>query len=62
MHPPTQNPQIFTVFGSYPIGPQGDYFPINCDLPNWEDRRDATKLGSAPVLPGAARQVQQIQH
>jgi len=62
MHHPTQNPQIFSVFGSYPIGPQGDYFPSTIGRPDSEDRRDTTKMGSAAVLPEAARQVEQIQH
>ena len=60
MHHQTQSPQIFTVFGSYPIGPQGDDFASNCDLPNREDRRDATKMGSEAVLPETARECQEI--
>ena len=60
MHHQTYPTQVFSVFGSYPIGPQGDYFPSSCDLPNREDRRDATKMGSATVLPEAARECQEI--
>ncbi len=60
MHHQAQHPQIFTVFGSYPIGPQGDYFPGNTSRPDSEDRSDTPKMGSASVLAEAARQVQQI--
>ena len=60
MHHQTQFPQIFTVFGSYPIGPQGDYFPSTISQPDSEDRCDTTKTGSAAVLPEAARECQQI--
>ena len=52
MHHQTQPPQIFTVFGSYPIGPQGDYFPSNSSRPDSEDRRGTTKVGSAAVVSG----------
>jgi hypothetical protein len=60
MHHQTEPRQIFTVFGSYPIGPQGDYFPSNCDLPKREDRLDATKLGSAVVLPETAPECKEV--
>ena len=60
MHHQPQNPQIFTVFGSYPIGPQGDYFPSNTRRPDREDPRDTTKMGSAAVVPEAARECQAI--
>lgn len=62
MHHQTQPPQIFTVFGGYPIGPQGDYFPSTIDRPDSEDRCDTTKMGWAAVLPEAARECQEIRH
>ena len=45
MHHQAQHPQIFTVFGSYPIGPQGDYFPGNTSRPDSEDRSDTPNNG-----------------
>jgi hypothetical protein len=62
MHHQTYPTQVFSVFGSYPIGPQGDDFPSNCGRPNSEDRRDTMKLGSATVLPEAAGEDQEIHH
>ena len=60
MHHQAQTPQIFSVFGSYPIGPQGDYFPSNTSRPDSEDRRDTPKMGSAAVVREPARECQEI--
>jgi hypothetical protein len=54
MHNQTYPTQVFSVFGGYTIGPQGDYFPSNCGRPNSQDSRDAITMGSAAVLPEAA--------
>ena len=56
----TQTTHIFTVFGSYPIGPQADYFPSNTSRPDSPDRRDTTKKGSAARVPELARECQEI--
>ena len=56
----TQTTHIFTVFGSYPIGPQGDYFPSNTGRLDSEDRRDTPKMGSAAVVREPAREYQEI--
>ena len=58
MHHQTETPQIFTVFGSYPIGPEGDYFPAK---PNSKDCGGPTKSGSAKAIATAAHEGQQIQ-
>ena len=60
MHHQTQNPQIFTVFGSYPVASQGDYFPSTIGRPDSEYRRDTTKMGSAAVVSEPARECQDI--
>ena len=59
MYHPTQPPQIFTVFGSYPIGPEGDYFPTK---PNGQDCRSVTKIGPAEAIIHPAHEGQQIRY
>ena len=60
MHHQTYPTQVFSVFGGYPIGTEGDYFPSTIGRPDSKDRCDTTKKGSAAVLPEAARECQQI--
>ena len=60
MHHQTQTPQIFTVFGSYPIGPQGDYFPSAIGRSECEDCRAITKSGSVKAFMYPACEDQEI--
>ena len=60
MHHQSYPTQVFSVFGSYPIGPEGDYFPSKQSQPDSEDRCDTPKMGSAAVLPKSARECQDI--
>ena len=60
MHFQTSPTQIFTVFGSYPIDPQGDYFPSNSGESNSQGRHDTSKMGSADAFLEAANYGQPI--
>ena len=59
MHHETYPTQVFSVFGSYPIGPQGDNLRSNIGRPDSEDCRAVTK--SAPkAMVHPAREDQEI--
>ena len=60
MHHQTHTAQIFTVFGSYPIGPQGDYLTSTIGRPDSQDRCATLKIGSAAVLREAAGECQEV--
>jgi hypothetical protein len=60
MHFQTSPTQIFTVFGSYPVDSQGDYFPSNSGGSNSQDRYDTSKMGPADAFLEAARHGQSI--
>jgi hypothetical protein len=57
MHLQTQPTQVFTVFGSYVLEGDGDYFPLNSGRSNSQYRCDTGKMELADALPEAARQV-----
>jgi hypothetical protein len=60
MHFQTSPTQIFTVFGSYPVDSQGDYFPSNSAESNSQGRHDASKMGSTDAFPEPANHSQSI--
>ena len=60
MYHQTQTPQIFTVFGSYPIGPQGDYFPSSISRPDGESCRPVTNMDPAKAIVYPPHEAQQV--
>lgn len=62
MHRQTQSTQIFTVFGSYVLERDTDYFPLNGSRSTSQDVCGTEKMELVIALQDDARRCQQYQY